>query len=279
MLASAYAFEDWNPGKRMRSATEGLLLRAGQLGSSRTLRFVKKDHCIFGGFVQQSESCRLLWKLDRGTTYTFVASGDGYARDVDITIKSQDGLRTFAKNDSDKRDAVVVFTPSDSAEYLIDTKLFSGRDGKGAFISLAVFADNGYTVPLQNLKKAFDELDDSCSKFNELQIGRGQKPLFADRNGSWSLVGGVVQSGQRLGLYDIALSQGNYAVLAAGDYTLADADLTVTRDGVVAGRDSRHYKDAYVSFAVQSTTLHDVTLTNYKSNGSSFVMFAILSIK
>jgi len=144
---------------------------------------------------------------------------------------------------------------------------------------LSVFADNGYSIPLPNLQKAFGELFSSCSKFNEIENSRGRKTLFADQNDSWSLVGGVIQSGQNLGLDDITLASGNYSVLAAGDYTLADADLTVTRDGVLAGKDTRHNKDASVSFQVRSTALHNVTLTNFKSTGPSFVLFAILNIK
>ena len=272
------AKDEWNPGKRMRFATQGLVVKIGTVTPDAAVRFANKDHCVFGGFVKQSESCRLRWKLEQGTTYTFIASGDGFASDVDLSIKSEYGTRPLVQDTSIERDAVVMFTPKATDWYMIDTKLASGKQGKGAFISMVVLSNNGYSIPLSNLTKAFDELFDSCSTFNDLEVTQGRKTVFAEKNESWSLVGGVVRTGQKLGIDNVSLTSGKHAIVAAGDNSLLDSDLKVTRDGLTVVSDTRLYKKAFVSFDVKSNAMHNVTLTNYKSNGLSFVIFAMLTV-
>jgi hypothetical protein len=108
------------------ASMDGLLARSQRQG----YRLNRGGFSIAGGWMQQGKQNWVeMYNIDlrAGVQYRFLASGDADARDVDLRILGPGG-NIVAKDASTAREAVVDFTPRQTARYHIQVRLFASRN-------------------------------------------------------------------------------------------------------------------------------------------------------
>jgi hypothetical protein len=88
------------------------------------------QHSIGGGWLKKGENnwvtlCKV--KLESGKSYRVIAAGDGDAKDVDVRIVDPGG-KVVKADESQDREAVVDYSPTETQQFEIRVRLFDSRE-------------------------------------------------------------------------------------------------------------------------------------------------------
>ena len=149
----------WPNGVHMKEAVANVMVSAKTLGDLTEYGYAPGT-CFLAAFIQRRASVSMNIPMDADTSYIFLGGGSKDADDVDIEVLDSRG-RAVARDDDADATPVVKFTPVRSGKYTLRLTLF--KADSACFCAVAILQRGGYTVPIQNLADATNDLIGFCN--------------------------------------------------------------------------------------------------------------------
>lgn len=227
---------------------------------------------LLGAFIHPQSKCSIERTLAAGETYAFVGAGDDDARAINIVVRRASSGVVVAKDVKPNRFAMVSYRPSISGVYEIELRL--SRAQVSSFCSLGILRKGGWSVPTNNLATAVAR----ALAAGEVASRGSRKSVFLDVRNQWSLFGGVLRSGEGVGMGQIVLTNGKHVFCAGADEhaehvglkLIDDHDHTVEED---TDNDTAKMFEANTS----SDHPYGVRISNENSDGPSMVVGVVVN--
>ncbi len=269
--ATCRAQEEWTPGFYMKESMVRLLAPASEITKSSDYGFW--DTAYLGAFLRPGGFSYLTTTLEQGQSYAFVGAGNEPTRDLDVIIEDEQG-RVAAEDVDESTTPVVVFQPTRTGRYTIKLLLYDAE--APCFCGVALLKKNGWSVPVENLDVAMNNVLARCDN-----VARQVPSRFLETPGEWAVIGTILREGASQTFYDINLGSGRRVVTSGGDTVTRDIDLQVYQDGsnpTVLDVDTDPDAAPLVECVASQASRYGVTITNAASNGGTLIMTAILDV-
>lgn len=269
--ATCRAQQGWTPGYYMKESMIRLLAPASEITSGSDFGFW--DTAYLGAYLRPGGFSYLTTTLEAGQTYAFVGAGNEPTRDLDLIIEDEWG-QVVAEDVDESIAPVVVYQPARTGRYTIKLKLYDATTA--CFCGVALLKKNGWTVPVENLDVAMENVLARCDNVASQVPAR-----FLQVPGEWAVIGTILREGASQTFYDISLGSGRRAVTSGGDTVTRDIDLQVYLDGSnpqVLDDDSDPDAAPLVECVASSSSRYGIVIKNAASNGGTLVMTAILEV-
>jgi hypothetical protein len=226
-----------------------------------------RDLCFGGAFLSVNSKVSFSKTLKRGQFYSFLAAGDEDATDVDVVVTGPNGSRVAADEDTSEL-AAAAFTADRAGSYTFTVTL---ADGDNSFIAAALLSDDGWEVPIRNLKVAAGDLAEAIRALSSIGETR-----FQSGSNKWCLFGAVLPSDETLEMNKVDLVGDLPVVVGACDEQSDDVDLEVkSSSGKVLASDDEE-DDNPVCILEDSVSSATLRLTN-AGEGTSVSLMAMLT--
>ncbi len=215
---------------------------------------------IGGQALTRGQSADFTRDFFAGTRYLIYANGSENAQDIDMEIVDSRG-RVIVQDTRSLKDAAVEFSPSYSGQYTIRLKM--ARASGRALAFFAVFSDDGWNVPMQNVTAAFSRLTaiTSLAQLADYQIAR--------------FYGFVMRVGEMQSITLNGVGRGPHAAVAVGDNFARDLDIAALQGGRAIGIDTMYDALPIAEFNSSSGSL-ELRVSYEAGSGPSLVLMALL---
>lgn len=274
-LLTGISFAQWVPGKYMRQATNRALSTAAYLEKQSSTFGMADGLCFLGALLKKNGGySEFNLYLSSSSTYLFVGGGDDDASDIDISIKNSAGT-TLASDSKNDNYPVVRFTPGYSGTYTIRLLNYSSSL---AFCALTILKTGGYTMNTSNISDAADRIFTVCNNINNRE---SRDVIFHNYDNQWCFYGYYISQGEDQAVTNINMGYENHYFIASSDYRASDIDLCLMNNNASSSIKCDVESDAtpVVNYVTYSSSNYGIKLKNVRSNGKSFLLTCILTIK
>lgn len=270
---------EWIPGKYMAEALTEMLSTVRTVNDKIPWGYDDAGVCLSGVLLSKGATYSLGREFVEGKQYAILAGGDSDARDIDLQILTESG-QVVAQDRDAKRGAVVVFTPDDTAKFVVRIKLYDSRADAKCFCTFAVIREGGVNVPVANVVKAAGGFMQMCERTQQLADNAGLKASFISLPNQAAVWGCVLNGGESTTVTNVNLGSNLVAVLAAGDTQANDLDLEIVdTDGTEVGSDLAADDRPVVTFAANSKQRYNLELKNATQDGNrALTMFGVVRL-
>ncbi|PHI20786.1 hypothetical protein CEQ90_05335 [Lewinellaceae bacterium SD302] len=271
LVAQETEVEPWSPGEYMRQATDNVFEKASLMNALSEFSF-SDELCLAGAILEVGATIALDVELKKGEAYTLIGGGDDDVVDLDLYVVDNNG-EIVASDIEDDNTPIPDFTAAYTGRYSIRMQLISGQ-APTSFVSLALLTTSGESITEEEFGKISTAFFEGGETLH--QVSSGVK--WHDLTNQWCLLGASLNDGQSWSMENLHLGDGEHYLYASGSDNSDNIDLSLKNvDGIISAVDEEPDEFPIMELNSSNSERYELTVTNTKSNGRSFIMIGILT--
>jgi hypothetical protein len=265
--------DEWAPGTFMAQALGRVTELARRIAESEDVGLVRGTTCFLGALMDPGEKISMVYELQAGQTYVFVAAADEDAGDVDLHVLDSAGEMLEQDIELDPT-PIVVFTPAKTGKYTMTLEMADAEIA--SFAAVAVLRKGEAPHSLDAITTCRNRI----LRAGEIAARQGRPVGFMDVENRWAIYGTILAKGESTTVTNVSTDGGDHLFVAVGDDDATDVDLKLM-DGAGATVKEDVAADATPLFtmAMPSGRAFQLEISNADAKGPALVMASVLTLR